>query len=163
MVSAQAGRPWPEVIPRPSFPIRAETVPDGLAWLHEVKHNGYRLMVIVQWRMRSRTSEVIAGWPGLDRSPPQGHDDLANVVSGVAHVKAQHRRLFVSLVSPMGFEPMTYRLKAGRRSGAGPEVSGQISKLSQRFQHDLAEGEELYSNVLSQICAASLRYNSKRL
>jgi bifunctional non-homologous end joining protein LigD len=40
----QNGR-WPEGIPRPCIPTRSDTVPTGAGWLHEIKHDGYRLMV----------------------------------------------------------------------------------------------------------------------
>ena len=36
---------WPAGVPKPSIPTLAEAVPSGPAWLHEVKHDGYRLMV----------------------------------------------------------------------------------------------------------------------
>src|SRR5262245_65891764 len=30
---------------RPALPSSAETPPDGIGWIHEIKHDGYRLMV----------------------------------------------------------------------------------------------------------------------
>jgi bifunctional non-homologous end joining protein LigD len=38
-------RRWPAGIPIPCAPTRAATVPKGPAWLHEIKHDGYRLIV----------------------------------------------------------------------------------------------------------------------
>jgi bifunctional non-homologous end joining protein LigD len=35
----------PEGVPRPSIPSIGKEVPSGPDWLHEVKHDGYRLMV----------------------------------------------------------------------------------------------------------------------
>jgi len=37
--------PWPAGIPKPCIPTKADTVPTGPLWLHELKHDGYRLMV----------------------------------------------------------------------------------------------------------------------
>ena len=55
---------------------------------------------------------------------------------------------------------------AVRGFAANPAVIGVLSALkSQRRMlaaDGLAEGERLYSNVLSQVCAAALRCNSKR-
>ena len=36
---------WPVGIPRPSIPSIGTTVPVGEDWLHEIKHDGYRLLV----------------------------------------------------------------------------------------------------------------------
>jgi bifunctional non-homologous end joining protein LigD len=36
---------WPDGVPKPCIPTRSDTVPSGAAWLHEIKHDGYRLMV----------------------------------------------------------------------------------------------------------------------
>jgi ATP-dependent DNA ligase len=35
----------PKGVPTPSLPIIGKMVPEGPDWLHEVKHDGYRLMV----------------------------------------------------------------------------------------------------------------------
>lgn len=35
----------PEGVPKPSIPTLGKIVPAGAAWIHEVKHDGYRLMV----------------------------------------------------------------------------------------------------------------------
>jgi len=36
---------WPTGIPKPCIPTKAEAVPPGSLWLHEIKHDGYRLIV----------------------------------------------------------------------------------------------------------------------
>ncbi len=36
---------WPSGVPKPSIPTIGKQVPAGPAWLHEIKHDGYRLMV----------------------------------------------------------------------------------------------------------------------
>lgn len=36
---------WPDGIPKPSIPTRQPVPPVGPLWLHEVKHDGYRLIV----------------------------------------------------------------------------------------------------------------------
>ncbi len=36
---------WPAEVPKPSIPTRADTVPTGPDWIHEVKQDGYRLLV----------------------------------------------------------------------------------------------------------------------
>ena len=36
---------WPEGVPRPSIPTIGKAVPTGPDWLHEVKQDGYRLLV----------------------------------------------------------------------------------------------------------------------
>jgi ATP-dependent DNA ligase len=38
-------RGWPAGIPVPSIPTRQAVPPSGPAWLHEIKHDGYRLIV----------------------------------------------------------------------------------------------------------------------
>jgi ATP-dependent DNA ligase len=35
----------PKTVPKPSIPTEAPEVPAGPAWIHEIKHDGYRLMV----------------------------------------------------------------------------------------------------------------------
>lgn len=40
-----ASRKRPPGIPEPCSPIRAQIAPSGPAWIHEIKHDGYRLMV----------------------------------------------------------------------------------------------------------------------
>lgn len=40
----QNGR-WPAGIPKPCIPTLAKSAPNGPAWLHEIKHDGYRLLV----------------------------------------------------------------------------------------------------------------------
>lgn len=36
---------WPAGVPKPSIPTKAAVPPAGPHWIHEVKHDGYRLMV----------------------------------------------------------------------------------------------------------------------
>jgi len=36
---------WPVEVPNPSIPIRSAAVPTGPEWIHEVKQDGYRLLV----------------------------------------------------------------------------------------------------------------------
>lgn len=46
---------WPAGVPKPSIPTIGKQVPAGPAWLHEIKHDGYRLMV----RRSGQAVEVI--------------------------------------------------------------------------------------------------------
>jgi bifunctional non-homologous end joining protein LigD len=35
----------PPGVPKPSIPARSDRIPSGSAWIHEIKHDGYRLLV----------------------------------------------------------------------------------------------------------------------
>jgi ATP-dependent DNA ligase len=36
---------WPVGVPKPAIPTKAAVPPSGPNWLHEIKHDGYRLHV----------------------------------------------------------------------------------------------------------------------
>jgi bifunctional non-homologous end joining protein LigD len=58
---------WPAGVPKPAVPIIAEEVPVDPAWLHEIKHDGYRLMV----RRSGKAVQVITrgGYDWTERYP----------------------------------------------------------------------------------------------
>jgi ATP-dependent DNA ligase len=35
----------PPGVPKPSIPARSDRIPSGSAWIHEIKHDGYRLLI----------------------------------------------------------------------------------------------------------------------
>lgn len=75
----QNGR-WPAGIPKPCIPTKADTVPTGPLWLHEIKHDGYRLMV----RRSGEVVQVITrgGYDWTSRYPA--------IVGAALRLPAQH-------------------------------------------------------------------------
>jgi ATP-dependent DNA ligase len=72
-------RNWPAGIPLPSIPTRQPVPPNGPAWLHEIKHDGYRLII----RREGETVRILTrgGYDWTHRYPA--------IVAGALRLKAK--------------------------------------------------------------------------
>jgi ATP-dependent DNA ligase len=43
----------------PCLPTKADTLPSGEMWLHEIKHDGFRIIARKGWRMRSKLGKSL--------------------------------------------------------------------------------------------------------
>jgi ATP-dependent DNA ligase len=69
---------WPVGVPKPAIPSKADVPPSGPMWLHEIKHDGYRLIV----RRDGGSARVFtrSGYDWTERYPA--------IVAGMLNLKA---------------------------------------------------------------------------